>query len=241
MRKYITINSGWTFVGPDGASVPVDLPHTWNNLDGQDGGNDYWRGTCNYQIQFPKPTFASDERVYLEFRGVNASAVVGLNGQYVGSHDGGYSTFRWDVTDFLKEENVLTVHVNNSCNDWIYPQKLAQFRVDRMTVVEPLEQTAIPAQDFNPAVYVHQVFGMYGTDTQTVRLLCENSTMRSVVDRFGGSVQTEIVDEEHFQVCVDVAPSPPFFAWVFTFEGRIRITEPFKMAQKLKEMARWLY
>lgn len=34
----------------------VKLPHTWNNLDGQDGGSDYWRGTAHYQIDLPNPT-----------------------------------------------------------------------------------------------------------------------------------------------------------------------------------------
>ncbi|WP_300821496.1 YafY family protein, partial [uncultured Oscillibacter sp.] len=104
--------------------------------------------------------------------------------------------------------------------------KLAQFRVDRMTAVELLWQPAIPAQDFDPAMYVHQVFGMFGADIQRIKLLCENSAMRSVVDRFGEEVQTEVVDEEHFQATVDVAPSPPFFAWVFTFGGKIHIIEP---------------
>ena len=101
----------------------MDLPHTWNSVDGQDGGNDYWRGTCVYEKTFPRPELEADERVYLEFRGVNASAKVELNGAEVGTHDGGYSTFRWDVTDFLKDENALTVHVDNSRNDRVYPQK----------------------------------------------------------------------------------------------------------------------
>ncbi len=117
------MNKGWTFIGPDGSSVPVDLPHTWNAIDGQDGGNDYWRGTCVYEKAFPRPELEADQRVYLEFRGVNASAKVELNGAEVGTHDGGYSTFRWDVTDFLKDENALTVHVDNSRNDRVYPQK----------------------------------------------------------------------------------------------------------------------
>ncbi len=123
MRKVVSMNKGWTFIGPDGSSVPVDLPHTWNAIDGQDGGNDYWRGTCVYEKAFPRPELEADQRVYLEFRGVNASAKVELNGAEVGTHDGGYSTFRWDVTDFLKDENALTVHVDNSRNDRVYPQK----------------------------------------------------------------------------------------------------------------------
>ena len=118
--------------------------------------------------------------------------------------------------------------------------KLAQFRVDRMTTVELLVQGAIPAQGFDPAVYVHQVFGMFGADIRRITLLCENSTMRSVVDRFGEKVQTEIVDGERFQAIVDVAPSPPFFAWVFTFGGKIHIMEPEEIAVKMREMAKWL-
>ena len=118
--------------------------------------------------------------------------------------------------------------------------KLAQFRVDRMTAVKLLVQEAIPTQGFDPAAYVHQVFGMFGADIQRITLLCENSTMRSVVDRFGEEVQTEIIDGTHFQATVDVAPSPPFFAWVFTFGGKIRIIEPEEIAVKMGEMASWL-
>ena len=123
MRQYIPLMDSWQFEQPGRPAVTVDLPHTWNSVDGQDGGNDYWRGTCVYEKTFPRPELEADERVYLEFRGVNASAKVELNGAEVGTHDGGYSTFRWDVTDFLKDENALTVHVDNSRNDRVYPQK----------------------------------------------------------------------------------------------------------------------
>ena len=123
MREFIQINRGWYFTGPDGSKTAVDLPHTWNAVDGQDGGNDYWRGTCLYEKDFTKPQFAADERIYLEFRGVNASAKVELNGTEIGTHDGGYSTFRWDITDFLVDENHLKVWADNSRNDRVYPQK----------------------------------------------------------------------------------------------------------------------
>ena len=72
------------------AMAVVALPHTWNALDGQDGGNDYWRGTLTYEKDFPAPAFDKDTQVvYLEFRGVNASAKVTLNDQVVATHDGG--------------------------------------------------------------------------------------------------------------------------------------------------------
>ena len=124
MRKQTLLNQGWKFTYHDGTVQDVDIPHTWNNIDGQDGGNDYWRGTCSYSKTFPKPEFDSErEVVYLEFRGVNASAKVVLNGTTVMTHDGGYSTFRADITALLKEENELYVEADNSVNDRVYPQK----------------------------------------------------------------------------------------------------------------------
>ena len=123
MRKTTIINDNWLFRYHDGTETKLDLPHTWNNLDGQDGGGDYWRGTCVYEKDFSKPVFAADERIYLQFNGVNASAKVILNGAVVMTHDGGYSTFRADVTEHLKDENHLVVEVDNSKNDRVYPQK----------------------------------------------------------------------------------------------------------------------
>ena len=124
MRESISLNREWSFRGPTGAVETVDVPHTWNNVDGQDGGNDYWRGTCTYQKRFPLPPFDPDtQAVYLEFQGVNATADVTLNGQSVIHHDGGYSTFRAEITALLQEENRLEVKVDNSVNDRVYPQK----------------------------------------------------------------------------------------------------------------------
>ena len=116
--------SRWEFTGPDGNTVSVSLPHTWNAKDGQDGGNDYWRGTCTYSATFAAPKFdAASQEVWLQFEGVNSSAKVLLNGKNICSHDGGYSTFRAHITDLLWSENVLTVEVDNSVNNRIYPQK----------------------------------------------------------------------------------------------------------------------
>lgn len=130
MRNIININGGWKFIkaapAPEQAEsaegVQLDLPYTWNGKDGQDGGNDYYRGTCTFVKHFSAPALEEDGRLYLEFKGVNSSARVVFNGKEVASHDGGYSTFRCDVTDLLKEENVLVVYADNSKNERVYPQ-----------------------------------------------------------------------------------------------------------------------
>jgi len=124
MRTELLLMRNWVFTGRDGAPVRVDLPHTWNNLDGQDGGDDYYRGTCVYEHTFRCPEYDHLEQlVYLQFDGVNASAKVTLNGHAVCTHDGGYSTFRADITKLLLADNTLRVEVDNSKNDRVYPQK----------------------------------------------------------------------------------------------------------------------
>ena len=124
MRNFQLLNENWIFLTPDGVKQQIHLPHTWNAIDGQDGGNNYRRGTYTYEKHFSAPDFDPvQQRIYLEFRGVNASAEVTLNGQSVMTHHGGYSTFRADITALLQEENMLCVAVDNSVNDRVYPQK----------------------------------------------------------------------------------------------------------------------
>ena len=124
MRRVVRLTKeNWFFTYFDNVRKEVSLPHTWNAKDGQDGGDDYRRGTCTYDVEVKKPEFKENERVYLQFHGVNASAKVTLNDTVVTTHDGGYSTFRVDVTEHLKDVNKIIVDVDNSKNDRVYPQK----------------------------------------------------------------------------------------------------------------------
>lgn len=131
MRNVMKLKDNWMFVkeaenAADAASkkgTAVSLPHTWNAVDGQDGGNDYHRGTCWYVTKFQKPELEAGSQVYVEFLGASVIADVYLNGEAVAHHEGGYSTFRVNLTDKLQEENVLAVALNNADNNYVYPQK----------------------------------------------------------------------------------------------------------------------
>lgn len=131
MRKIIELKEAWNFVKTAGTpeeavnaqGVEVTLPHTWNAVDGQDGGNDYYRGTCWYTRKIEKPVMEEDDHVYLEFLGAAMTADVFWNGEKLAHHEGGYSTFRVDVTGHLQEVNDLAVALDNDDNDHIYPQK----------------------------------------------------------------------------------------------------------------------
>ena len=122
MRNILNINSEWLFAKPGFEVETVELPHSWNSIDGQDGGNDYFRGTCRYTRTIAKSEIPESDRVYLEINGANSSATVYVNGKEVAQHDGGYSTWRVDITDELKDENKIEIDVDNAANDHVYPQ-----------------------------------------------------------------------------------------------------------------------
>ena len=121
-RTIFSLNDGWKFY-QNGVCSEVRLPHTWNAVDGQDGGNDYYRGTCRYVRTLKKPAAADGARIFLEIKGAAMSAEVRLNGDLLAAHQGGYSTFRVDLSGHLREENELEISVDNSDNDTVYPQK----------------------------------------------------------------------------------------------------------------------
>ena len=130
MRTVLNINCDWSFV-KDLSQVPtvlpmngdkVDLPHTWNAKDGQDGGNDYFRGTCCYAKSIIKSELPDAQRYYLEINGANSTADVYMNGKHLSHHDGGYSTWRVEITNTLREQNCLAILVNNEANETVYPQ-----------------------------------------------------------------------------------------------------------------------
>lgn len=121
MRKIININRNWTFIKQE-ESTAVDLPHTWNGSDGQDGGNDYYRGTCVYKKSILKADLPDGEVFYLQFDGVNSSAKVFFNGKEIAVHHGGYSSFRARLEN-IQNENEIKVEVDNAPNDFVYPQQ----------------------------------------------------------------------------------------------------------------------
>ena len=118
MKKFISLNDGWVFC-KQGVKQEVNVPHTWNALDGQGAGDEgYYRGPCTYTKIIPQYT----GKVFLEFKGANSLCSVLVNGKKAGEHLGGYSTFRFEITDLLTSpKNFLEVTVDNSDNKKIYP------------------------------------------------------------------------------------------------------------------------
>ena len=129
MRNITLINANWLFskeAKNAPATLPTDwtalnLPYTWNGEDGQDGGNDYYRGVCYFAKSLKADELPEGTVKYIQFDGVNSSCEVFFNGKSIVKHDGGYSTFRAKLEN-IKEENLLVVAVDNSANQRVYPQ-----------------------------------------------------------------------------------------------------------------------
>ncbi len=133
MRKVINLNKDWRFMGKDVGlpeSLPqdwekIDLPHTWNAVDGHDGNGSYNRGKYWYAKSFATPRQPlKGGRVYVEILAAGQQATVYVNGKEVVYHEGGYSIFRADVTDLCKdgEDNLLAVACSNERKESVYPQ-----------------------------------------------------------------------------------------------------------------------
>ena len=134
MRKIININNSWKFIREDEVKAMnkvyndenwevINVPHTWNAFDGANGF-DFYKGSCWYRKEFTIESLAKGKKVFIEFEAANSITDVYVNGKHIGQHKGGYSTFRFDITDAIEfgHTNMLSVNVNNTVVDDVYPQ-----------------------------------------------------------------------------------------------------------------------
>ncbi|MBQ2854080.1 MAG: hypothetical protein IJE81_01250 [Oscillospiraceae bacterium] len=207
--RNVTLMTQARFAKQGEALAAVALPHTWNALDGQDGGADYWRGIGTYEIDLPNPT--AGKKQYIEIRGANHVATVYCNGRELGTHKGGFSTFRYDLTPAMKKEgNVLTVVVTNGVSD-IYPQN-ADFTFygglyRDVNFIEVNEAHFDLLKHGTDAVFVTpHVSGKTRVDLFPVNTCCCGHTIKvELKDAEGNVVGTaETKAEAHAHVLIDV-------------------------------------
>ena len=129
MREVLSLNAKWAFT-KNATEIPteinnkwdfINLPHCWNAIDGQDGGNDYYRGTCYYAKELDKMELPKADHYYLEIKGANSSADVYVNGKKAGEHlflssDAWKTPFAIDITNFInwkKPHQTVVVRVED--------------------------------------------------------------------------------------------------------------------------------
>lgn len=127
-ESYLCLNGEWEFAATDASREPtafdrritVPFPPE-SRLSGIatvfPDGTGLW-----YRRRFTLPEGFCRGRVILHFGAADQTARVWLNGKPLGSHEGGYSHFSFDMTDTLTAgENLLTVCVTDELDSHILP------------------------------------------------------------------------------------------------------------------------
>jgi len=170
-RADLLLDSNWRFIRQDVAGAQtngfddsswstINLPHTWNNLDGQDGGNNYYRGIGWYRLHCAPDNSYAGRHFFLKFDGAFLVTDVWLNGNYFGQHQGGFAAFVFDVTPFLNvgADNVIAVKINNAMNINIPPLSAdftffgGIYRDVHLLVTDPLQIS--PLDYASPGIYL---------------------------------------------------------------------------------------
>jgi predicted DNA-binding transcriptional regulator YafY len=116
--------------------------------------------------------------------------------------------------------------------------KVINFRVDRIAAAPTiLSENAIPVpKDFDLENFTKEVFFMFSGDEVEVDLQCDNSLMKTMIDRFGENVKTLAYDMTSFRLITEVSASPTFFGWVFGFDGKVKILGPKNVKEQYYKM-----
>lgn len=213
MREIISLNENWTLSFPKGdhATEQVNLPHTWNAVDGNDGNGSYLRTTGVYTRTFTAPKQPREGgRTYVEVLAAALNSTVKVNGQVATTHEGGFSIFRADVTDLCHEgENELTIEVSNEDTPSMYPSS-ADFTfygglyrgVNLISVPSAhfdldyyggpgMMVTPVPTED-GGASFTIKSFVTNPADDLTVMYSIEDCFGREVASAVRGSADTEV-------------------------------------------------
>ena len=168
---------------------------------------------------------------------------------------GNHQQIRFQYYEYTQEKKKILKHdgyyyvVNPYALEWkndhyyligfsLKHQKIAHFRVDRLTSVENLETYFMPIEGFDVASYTNKMVDMFTSESsKEVTLLCENELMRVIIDHYGEDAAVERYDDAHFTAKIEVNPSGTFYGWIFKFKGKIKILSPKECITEMQQIA----
>lgn len=168
---------------------------------------------------------------------------------------GNHQQIRFQYYEYTQEKKKILKHdgyyyvVNPYALEWkndhyyligfsLKHQKIAHFRVDRLTSVENLETYFMPIEGFDVASYTNKMVDMFTSESsKEVTLLCENELMRVIIDHYGEDAAVDRYDDTHFTAKIEVNPSGTFYGWIFKFKGKIKILSPKECITEIQQIA----
>ena len=209
---------------------------------GLTGTTDYAYSGLLYKLFMFRPFKPDNEQIYYIIDAINDAINAGkqISFQY---YD--YTGLKKKVLKNKGEVYKFSPYKLLWCGDYYYvlgysekKSKVINFRVDRIaSKPEILAKDIIPMpDDFDIENYTKEVFFMFSGEKVLVDLRCDNSLMKTMVDRFGEDVTTLAYDMTSFRVQTEVSASPTFFGWVFGFNGKVQILAPERVKEQYRQM-----
>lgn len=138
------------------------------------------------------------------------------------------------------------------CNDYYYllgysekHEKVTAFRVDRISgIPELLSKNRVPEpEDLYVDKYIRDSIHMKSGDAEVITLEFDSNVIDALVDRFGQNLDLTFISKKECRATVTTPINNIFFAWIFGFEGKVRIKGPSDIKDEYirmvsKEMAR---
>lgn len=134
--------------------------------------------------------------------------------------------FIYEVSPWLltwDDENYYLVAYDSSAS------LMKHYRVDKMLHIDLSDKPRAGREAYEQidvAAYSKKTFGMFAGEEQTIQLLCDNSLIGVIVDRFGSDVALRPFDDTHALARMNIAVSPQFFGWLSGLSGRVTIYSP---------------
>src|ERR1017187_6507449 len=210
-REDILLDAGWRFIQQnvsgaqatnfdDSSWTTVNLPHTWDISDGQDGpSTTYYRGIGWYRVHYMVSTNEAGRRLFLKFDGANIVSDVYVNGNFVGEHQGGFAAFVYDVTSYMNVggDNVIAVKVNNAFNANIPPLNAdftffgGIYRDVHLLITDPLQIS--PLDYGSPGVYLKTTSVSSNSANLQVTTVVSNANPGAAIVTVAGSSVSNVV------------------------------------------------
>ena len=151
-NNWINLNGEWDFVFDDGN---IGLKERWYKTENSKKFNkkiivpfcfqsklsgiedNSFHDIIWYRREFEIPKQFNKEKSILHFGAVDYRCLIYLNGEYVGSHEGGYTGFSLDITNHVEEINVLVVRVEDPSEDLEIPRGKQFWKTEIETIFYP--------------------------------------------------------------------------------------------------------
>lgn len=119
-------------------------------------------------------------------------------------------------------------------------EDIGHFRVDRMDAVEIITGDTKEYQridgETDLAKHTNKAFGMFTGKSCRATLRFDESLVNVVIDRFGAKVPFKKLDDDWFEIQVEIFKSPVFFGWMLQFGKQAEIVAPYELREEMCEL-----